>query len=83
MESAHNGWCFTDTIKIHVDDIEGQIGSQCTWLVLAHTLKMNKLHSCDNANEEGDVLLNLKQMPVNVMGLFMGVLNMDSQVKGP
>lgn len=43
---------------------------------------MNRLHSCDNANEEGDVLLNLNQRPVNLMGLSMGALDMDSQAKG-
>lgn len=45
-------------------------------------LKMNRLHSCNNTNEEGDVLLNLKQRPVNAMGLSMGVLEMDSEAKG-
>lgn len=43
---------------------------------------MNRLHSCNITNEERDVLLNLKQRPVNAVGLSMGVLDLDSQAKG-
>lgn len=69
-------------VKIYLGAIEGQIGVQCTWLALACMLNMNRLHSCNITNEEGDVLLNLKQGPVRAVGLFVGVLDLDSQAKG-
>lgn len=43
---------------------------------------MNRLHSCNITNEERDVPLNLRQRPVNTVGLSMGVLDLDSQAKG-
>lgn len=59
-----------------------RLGVQYTWLALACTLKMNKLHSYSNTNEGGNVLLNLKQRHVSAvssnLGLFMKALDMDS-----
>lgn len=57
-----------------------RLGVQCTWLALACTLKTNKLHSCSNINEGGNVLLNLKQKHAvsSNVGLFLKALDMDS-----
>lgn len=52
---------------------------QRTWLAPACMLKANRLHSCNNTNEEGGRLSDLKQRHVNVAAdLSMDALDMDS-----